>query len=140
MSLHYLATTHSTLPANYSLSRTMSNDWWGNSANPSTPLRQNSLGRSSNQNNRFNDELDAEDAKMADGVKFLPSFSASTAGKLLGGSSATPGNVLGMSSSSGAGPGSPGGFSPPGMSSRRSPNTRFGDARYVLAGYCSRTS
>jgi hypothetical protein len=68
---------------------------------------------------------------MADGVKFLPSFSASTAGKLLGGSSATPGNGLGMSSSSGAGPGSPGGFSPPGMSTRRSPNTRFGDARYV---------
>lgn len=110
----------------------MSNDWWGNAASPSTPLRQNSLGRSSQQNNRFNDELDAEDARMADGVKFLPSFSASTAGKLLGGSSTTPGNGLGMSSSSGAGgPGSPGGFSPPGMSTRRSPNTRFGDARYV---------
>ena len=115
-------------PYNYS---NMSNDWWGSAASPSTPLRQNSLGRSSNQNNRFNDALDDEDAKMADGVKFLPSFSASTAGKLLGGSSATPGNGLGMSSSSGAGPGSPGGFSPPGMSSRRSPNTRFGDARWV---------
>jgi hypothetical protein len=115
----------------------MSNDWWGNPASPSTPLRQNSLGRSSHSqaNTRFNDELDAEDAKMADGVKFLPSFSTSTAGKLLGGSSVTPGNGLGMSSSSGAGgPGSPGGFSPPGMTSRRSPNTRFGDARYVEYG------
>jgi hypothetical protein len=120
--------THS--PTAYS---TMSSDWWGNTASPSTPLRQNSLGRSSQAASaRFNDELDAEDARMADGVKFLPSFSTSTAGKLLSGSSVTPGGGLGMSSSSGpGGPGSPGGFghSPPGMSSRRSPNTRFGDAR-----------
>jgi hypothetical protein len=122
--------THNQLSVHYN---TMSNDWWGNAASPSTPLRQNSLGRSGQQASRFNDELDAEDMKMADGVKFLPSFSTSTAGKLLGGSSVTPSNGLGMSSSSGAGgPGSPGGFSPPGMSSRRSPNTRFGDARYVF--------
>lgn len=123
---------------------TMSNDWWGSPANVATPPRQ--VGRSSLSQShahgytpsRFNDELDAEDARMADGVKFLPSFSTSTAGKLLGGgggggSSVTPGGGLGMSSGStgGGGPGSPGGFSPPGMSSRRSPNTRFGDARSV---------
>lgn len=130
----------------------MSNDWWGSPANVSTPPRQNSYtsyNRSGQTpNHRFNDELDAEDARMADGVKFLPSFSTSTAGKLLGGgvggggvggpgSGVTPGSGLGMSSGSGTGgPGSPGGFSPPGMgmSSRRSPNTRFGDARCVQTG------
>ena len=95
----------------------MSNDWWTQSttAPPSsytyhTPSRPN-LPRA-----RFaGDELDPEDAKMAEGIKFLPSFASSPAGKLaLGQSPAAGGMGMGMGMSGGSSPGN-----------RRSPTARF---------------
>ncbi|WWC92640.1 uncharacterized protein L201_007599 [Kwoniella dendrophila CBS 6074] len=90
----------------------MSNDWWTSSQSNSnsssqyqqqhqhqfhTPQRpnfhsQSSLnGSSRNYNNRYisagGDELDSEDLKMVDSIKFLPSFANSPAGKLALGSS-----------------------------------------------------
>nr|XP_018260101.1 uncharacterized protein I303_07018 [Kwoniella dejecticola CBS 10117]OBR82259.1 hypothetical protein I303_07018 [Kwoniella dejecticola CBS 10117] len=86
----------------------MSNDWWTNSTSSShgstqtqsngtyfTPQRQNTLSRSQRyaygsgqgQGQNVGDELDSEDLKMVDSIKFLPSFANSPAGKLALGSS-----------------------------------------------------
>ncbi|WVQ66210.1 uncharacterized protein L199_004389 [Kwoniella botswanensis] len=87
----------------------MSNDWWTSStsstsnlnSNPNTqpfhtPQRpsqfqahhQNSISRSTRfASNNVGDELDSEDLKMADSIKFLPSFANSPAGKLALGTS-----------------------------------------------------
>nr|XP_031858298.1 uncharacterized protein CI109_006269 [Kwoniella shandongensis]KAA5525370.1 hypothetical protein CI109_006269 [Kwoniella shandongensis] len=97
----------------------MSNDWWTSSQSYSTPQRpsftqslsssasQGFPGQSYPQNNggaqraRFaGDELDPEDLKMAESIKFLPSFAQSPAGKL----------ALGTSPQSGGGGGSGGGM------------------------------
>ncbi|WWC73844.1 uncharacterized protein I206_107816 [Kwoniella pini CBS 10737] len=90
----------------------MSNDWWTNSNNSqqnqnnyftTTPQRQNSNLRSSttttrfsnnNVNNNIGDELDSEDLKMVDSIKFLPSFANSPAGKLALGTSPQNSNSI----------------------------------------------
>ncbi|WVO14949.1 hypothetical protein L204_102590 [Cryptococcus depauperatus] len=97
----------------------MSNDWWSTPSRTSTSVApiQTSLVRSqslSKNRARFEgDELDPEDFQAAEGIKFLPSFASSQAGKMTLGTSPTGG----MTSYGGFGAGSPG--------ERRSPSTRL---------------
>ncbi|WVR07929.1 hypothetical protein IAU60_004972 [Kwoniella sp. DSM 27419] len=116
-----------------------SNDWWSSSSTINTPQRpagphhshsygQGNMSMSTSRSTRFVDELDPEDMKMAESIKFLPSFAASPAGKLAlgtspqsqGSSGANGTGSGGMNMSMGMGVGSPG-------DGRRSPtvNARF---------------
>ncbi|KAI9638710.1 uncharacterized protein MKK02DRAFT_31037 [Dioszegia hungarica] len=128
-------------------------DWWQAAATPSgstpmgaggpfTPTRP--LQYSQHRSTRFNiaDELDPEDARMAENIRFAPSFAASPAGKLVMGSSGHTGGreTGGMGGGGGGGGMSPGGSgqgtggrggeavaSPPaGARAGRSPTGRFG--------------
>ncbi|WVW87092.1 hypothetical protein I302_109149 [Kwoniella bestiolae CBS 10118] len=91
----------------------MSNDWWTSSSSSTpqqpfhTPQRpgqfqhSNSTNRSTRfSSNNVGDELDSEDLKMADSIKFLPSFANSPAGKLALGTS--PQNSMSPSAGFGA--------------------------------------
>ncbi|WVQ84778.1 hypothetical protein IAT38_006935 [Cryptococcus sp. DSM 104549] len=109
----------------------MSNDWWSTPSRPaptpaqSAPALGSGLVRSQSTSRaaRFaGDELDPEDNRMADSIKFLPSFASSTAGKL----------ALGTSPSAGGGLGSP-------QESRRSPQAgRYGGATQERDGLSPR--
>jgi hypothetical protein len=104
----------------------MSNDWWQSTSysTPQRPLFQTQTSQTSYPNNSLSgpsrsrfagDELDADDAKAADNIRFAPSFAASPV--------ATRGIQTGYAGSPVAT------TSPP--AARRSPSTRFsmsGDA------------
>ncbi|RXK37505.1 hypothetical protein M231_05226 [Tremella mesenterica] len=96
-----------------------SSDWWTQSSSHAfhTPARHHLPSSNSNTNSAFSpqtrarfagDDLDPDDAKAADGIKFLPTFASSPAGKLVMGQTPT---------------------SPPGMGGGRpSPTARFSDS------------
>ncbi|KAK8849833.1 hypothetical protein IAR55_005169 [Kwoniella newhampshirensis] len=113
----------------------MSNDWWTSSQSYSTPQRPSfphsaSQGFSNNQSQlggggvgqraRFaGDELDPEDLKLAENIKFLPSFAQSPAGKLALGTSPQSGSAGGNGNGQGL-------SGSPGDGGRRSPTMAVG--------------
>ncbi|ODN79288.1 hypothetical protein L202_03300 [Cryptococcus amylolentus CBS 6039] len=71
----------------------MSNDWWSTPSRtaPTPNLTRSQSLRQSRYAPTAGDELDPEDAKAADAIKFLPSFASSQAGKMTLGTSPTGG-------------------------------------------------
>lgn len=85
----------------------MSNDWWSQTpsrytSTPIHPTLSRSQSISQSTRTRFaGDELDPEDSRAADAVKFLPSFASSQAGRVALGTSPTGGMSMSVGSPQG---------------------------------------
>lgn len=85
----------------------MSNDWWSQTpsrytSTPIHPTLSRSQSVSQSTRTRFaGDELDPEDSRAADAVKFLPSFASSQAGRVALGTSPTGGMSMSVGSPQG---------------------------------------
>jgi len=109
-------------------------DWWTTSTTSHVPFHTPSrpshhlASSSALTRPRFaGDELDPEDAKMAEGIKFLPSFASSPAGKLALGHGQSPVGGMGSGMAMSTSP-----------AQRRSPTARFtpgAGERWVLSPF-----